>query len=67
MKYFLKADHQEEEEEVTEEDFITAERNAGFHSKFGRNSVATGGFSAHGISGRVEYDDEAEDDNEKGN
>ena len=53
-RYFLKADWQNEYQEVTEEQFITAERAAGFRPKYG-DGVATGGFSGRGVSGRVEY------------
>jgi hypothetical protein len=54
-KYYLKADWQSEYQEVTKEQFIDAEQSAGFHSKFGPNEIATGGFSGRGISGKVEY------------
>jgi len=56
MRYFLKGDWEEEYREVTKEQFIDAERAAGFHSKFGSDSVATAGFSGGGISGRIEPD-----------
>jgi len=55
-RYFLSFDGVEgSEKEVTKEQFMKAERAAGFHSKFGDNHVATGGFGAGGIRGRVEY------------
>jgi len=54
-KYFLKADWEDEYKEVTEKQFIAAERGAGFHSKFGADHVATGGFSGSGVSGKIEY------------
>lgn len=43
------------EQEVSKEEFIRAERAAGFRSKFGPHQVATGGFSGAGMSGRVVY------------
>ncbi len=57
MKYYLKADHQKEWDEVTKEQFINAELNAGFRSKFGSGHIATGGFGGGGISGKVEYEE----------
>lgn len=54
-RYLLKADHQTEWDEVTKEQFITAEQAAGFHSRFGPKHLATGGFSDDGIRGRIEY------------
>lgn len=54
-KYYLKADHQTEWDEVTREQFIAAEQAAGFQSKFGPNHPATGGFTGGGMRGRVEY------------
>jgi hypothetical protein len=60
-KYFLKAEHQDKEEQVTKEQFIRAERNVGFHPKCAHDSpnywttCATGGFSGSGMSGRIEY------------
>lgn len=54
-RYYLKADHQTEWEEVTREQFITAEQAAGFRSKFGSSHPATGGFGGKGMRGRVEY------------
>jgi len=48
------------EKEVTRQEYIQAERAAGFYPRSGdRDALATGGFSTHGgISGRVktEYD-----------
>ena len=55
-KYFLKADWQKDYQEVTKEQFIAAERAAGFRSKLGPKAVATGGFGGNGVSGKVEYD-----------
>jgi hypothetical protein len=55
-KYFLKAAWEEDFRKVTEEQFIAAEREAGFHSKFGENTVATAGFNSNGVCGKVEYD-----------
>lgn len=53
-QYFLSSDAHPEKE-VTEQEFIRAEQVAGFHSKFGRDHVATGGFSRGDVSGRVVY------------
>ncbi|EFU5438376.1 hypothetical protein HT774_004154 [Salmonella enterica] len=41
------------EKEVTQEEFISAERAAGFYPKSG-SGVATGGFSCGDIRGRTE-------------
>jgi len=54
-RYYLKADHEKEWSNVTKRQFIAAEQAAGFHSKFGADHVATGGFSGRGMKGRVEY------------
>ena len=54
-KYFLKASFSDNEKEVTQDEFVRAEQNAGFHPKYGCGPVATGGFSNGTISGRVEY------------
>lgn len=63
-KYYLKADFMDEEKEVTKEEFIRAEQAAGFRSKFGPNSVATGSFAGGGVSGRTKYvaDEETNDE-----
>ncbi len=53
VKYFLKGDWEEDWKEVTKEEFINAERAAGFRPKSG-DGVATGGFGGNGVSGRVE-------------
>lgn len=54
MRYFL-TKGAAEEVEVTKEEFIQAERRAGFRPKSG-DGLATAGFSSSiGISGRVEY------------
>lgn len=45
------------EQEVSKEDFIKLERQAGFYSKFGPNEVATGSFSNGALSGRTEIVD----------
>lgn len=42
--------------QVTKEEFIAAERQAGFFPKSGNpEDCATGGFSSNGVSGHVEY------------
>ncbi|WP_391557166.1 hypothetical protein [Robertmurraya sp.] len=57
VKYFL-SHPQFGEKEVTKEEFIKAERAAGFRPKSGRDDVcATGGFSGKGLSGSVRYID----------
>ncbi len=49
------------EKEVTKEEWIKAERSAGFYPKCASSdpgfwtTCATGGFTGGGISGRVEY------------
>ena len=53
-RYFLKADFNNIESEVTEKEFIKAEKMAGFHSTSGPDHVATGGFSIGGVSGLIE-------------
>jgi len=55
-KYFLKADEQEDFQEVTEEQFIAAEQAAGFRSKLGPKTAATAGFYGNGICGKVKFD-----------
>jgi hypothetical protein len=52
-KYFLTFGRAEERE-VTQEEFIKAERQCGFRPKYG-DGVATGGFGSGMIHGRVEY------------
>lgn len=43
------------EKEVSREEFIKAERQAGFRPKGGGDGLATGGFGSNeGISGRIE-------------
>lgn len=45
------------EKEVTKEEFIKAEREAGFYSKFGSDHEATGGFGGGSVSGSIRYED----------
>ena len=59
-RYFVKYDEEDDWVEVSKERFIRAERQAGFHSKFGPDNVATGGFSGNGIRGKVNYEMEKE-------
>ena len=55
VKYFL-SHPQLGEKEVTKEEFIKAERAAGFRSNSGSmDDCATGGFSGNGISGSIKY------------
>ncbi len=59
MKYFLKADWQEEYQEVTKEQYIKEERRAGFFPKSGNDKeIATANFYGNGISGMVKYEPE---------
>lgn len=44
-------------EEATEEQFVQAERSAGFYPKLGCGPVATGGFSKGDSEGKVTYGD----------
>lgn len=41
------------EKKVTREEWISAEREAGFYPKYGGDGPATGGFSGNGISGSI--------------
>lgn len=55
-RYFLSISHVEGSEvEVTRQQWIQAERGAGFWPKDGGNGLATGGFYGAGIHGRIEY------------
>jgi hypothetical protein len=54
-RYFLKTEWADYVE-VTKEQFVNAERSADFYNTMGQpNEPATGGFSGHGVSGKVEY------------
>ncbi len=57
-KYFLKVFYEDEWKEVSLEEFMMAERLAGFHVK-GAGPTATGGFSGGGFRGRIGLDDDA--------
>jgi hypothetical protein len=58
-KYYLKPDWQTEWTEVTKEEFVKAERAAGFRNTMGEpNEPATSGFSGHGMNGRKRYSPE---------
>lgn len=63
-KYYLKADWQDEWQEVTKKEWVKAERSAGFRPKCASTdeaymtTCATGGFSGGGISGKTEYIEE---------
>ena len=60
-KYFLKADWQTDWTEVTKQEWIKAERAAGFRPKMSSDdprymdTCATGGFSSGNTSGKIEY------------
>lgn len=58
-KYFLKAFYENNWKEVSLEDFVRAERHAGFHIK-GAGPTATSNFSGGGLRGYIKYvgDDE---------
>ena len=45
-------------QEATREQFIQAERAAGFRPKGGGNGLATGGFHGGGVSGSITYEKE---------
>ena len=51
-KYFLRTKWYDKPKEVTKNQFIAAERNAGFHPKSGKG-CATGGFSGGGVHGMI--------------
>ena len=53
VKYFLKISWQKEATEVTKEQYMMAEENAGFHSKF-EDKPATASFTGKGIEGWTE-------------
>lgn len=53
-KYYLKVDYFGDGKEVTEKEFIRAERDCGFYPKSG-SGCATGGFSSGGTHGYIEY------------
>ena len=58
-RYYLALDLGDSEpdwKEVTREQFIRAERAAGFRSKFGDDHPATAGFSSGNTRGRVRYE-----------
>ena len=54
-RYYVKYDEEDDWTEVSIERFIRAEKQAGFHSKYGPDMVATGGFHGNGIRGKVSY------------
>lgn len=62
MKFYLKAGWEKDYREVTKEEFIRAERAAGFRPKLASsdpeymNTLATGGFSNMEIFGKIEYE-----------
>ena len=61
-KYFLKADWQHEYQEVPKEEWIRAERAAGFRPKLSTDHedymkvCATAGFYGNGVSGKIEME-----------
>lgn len=57
MKYFLKSSWEDKYTKVTKQQYINAEKKAGFQSDE-PGETATGGFSGHGISGRIKYEKE---------
>ncbi|MCK5475812.1 MAG: hypothetical protein KAI71_04500 [Candidatus Pacebacteria bacterium] len=56
VEYYLKASWQKKYDKVTEKQYTTAERNAGFYPKSGEGT-ATVFFVGKGISGRIENGD----------
>jgi hypothetical protein len=58
MRYFIKTASQVEKE-VDKATYIEFEREAGFHSKFGPDEIATESFYGGGISGRVDREYES--------
>lgn len=54
VRYYLKCGDGAERK-VTQDEFVRAERTAGFRPKPGCGPVATGGFSSGVLAGRVEY------------
>jgi len=57
MKYYLRGCWEKDCKEVSKEQYIQAERAAGFYPKSGgKNDIATAGFSNGTITGRVEYE-----------
>lgn len=63
-KYFLRASDATPWQRVSKEDWIKAERAAGFHPKLPSTdpdymtTCATGGFGGSGVSGKVVYEEE---------
>ena len=45
-------------QEATKEQFIQAERAAGFYPKGEGNGPATGGFNSRGVAGSITYEEE---------
>ena len=56
VEYYLKASWQKKYDRVTEEQYTTAERNAGFYPKSGKGT-ATAFFIGKDISGKIENED----------
>ena len=55
-RYFLKTDWTNWKE-VTKEQWVRAERSAGFHNTMGQpDEPGTGGFSAYGVCGKLLYE-----------
>lgn len=63
MKYFLKGDWEKDYTEVTKKQYLAAEGNAGFWPDE-PDEIATADFDGHGISGKVEYEEEDKIHNE---
>lgn len=58
-RYFLKSEWETSWTEVSEEQFVRAERAAGFRNIWGPDDKpATGGFSSGSVAGRVRYNGE---------
>lgn len=55
-RYFLRLGVSEPEREVTRQEYVAAERAAGFYPKPGLGPEATGAFWHGQVEGRIEYD-----------
>ncbi len=53
QRFWLKADHEKEFTEVTKDQYLRAERSAGFRSKFGDDHPATAAFTGGSIQGQT--------------
>lgn len=63
-RYYLEANGLKRQ--VSKEEWIKAERAAGFRSKFGDDSEATGGFSNGSVSGSISYGEPKQEEKDEG-